>query len=126
MCEVLGGCRCGNVRILAPGSPRRVGVCHCHDFRKHHGALFHASAVFAQDAVTIQGDTCDHAGRHFCPQCGSSVFAQSDDETEVHLGSLDVENQFVPTYEIWTIHRETWLQPVPGATQHERGRDCID
>ena len=70
MCEVLGGCRCGNVRILATGSPRRVGVCHCHDCRKHHGALFHASAVFAQDAVTIQGDTCDHAGRHFARNVG--------------------------------------------------------
>ena len=50
-----GGCTCGNVRIVASGRPYRVGLCHCLDCRKHHGALFHASAVFPQDAVTIEG-----------------------------------------------------------------------
>jgi hypothetical protein len=39
-----GGCLCGNVRIVASGLPYRVGLCHCLDCRKHHGALFHASA----------------------------------------------------------------------------------
>lgn len=41
-----GGCLCGKVRIVACGRPWRVGLCHCLDCRKHHGALFHASAVF--------------------------------------------------------------------------------
>jgi hypothetical protein len=41
-----GGCLCGSVRIVASGRPYRVGVCHCLDCRKHHGALFHASAIF--------------------------------------------------------------------------------
>ena len=58
-----GGCLCGNVRIVASGRPYRVGLCHCLDCRKHHGALFHASAVFPQDAVTIDGETRDYAGR---------------------------------------------------------------
>jgi hypothetical protein len=58
-----GGCLCGNVRIVAAGRPYRVGLCHCLDCRKHHGALFHASAVFPQDAVTIDGETRDYGGR---------------------------------------------------------------
>ena len=41
-----GGCLCGNVRIQASGRPYRVGLCHCLDCRKHHGALFYAAAVF--------------------------------------------------------------------------------
>ena len=41
-----GGYLCGSVRIVASGRPYRVGVCHCLDCRKHHGALFHASAIF--------------------------------------------------------------------------------
>ena len=72
-----GGCLCGNVRLVASGLPYRVGLCHCLDCRKHHGALFHASAVFPQDAVTIDGETRDYAGRFFCPRCGSSIFGLS-------------------------------------------------
>lgn len=45
-----GGCLCGSVRIVASGRPYRVGVCHCLDCRKHHGALFYASATFPQVA----------------------------------------------------------------------------
>lgn len=56
-----GGCLCGRVRIEASGRPYRVGICHCLDCRKHHGALFHASAIFPKDAVTINGETGDYA-----------------------------------------------------------------
>ena len=64
-----GGCLCGNVRLVASGQPYRVGLCHCLDCRKHHGALFHASAVFPQEAVTIEGETREYARRFFCPRC---------------------------------------------------------
>ena len=118
-----GGCLCGNVRLIASGRPYRVGLCHCLDCRKHHGALFLATAIFPQDAVTITGDTHNYAGRHFCPRCGSSVFARSGDEIEVHLGTLDAPNQLQPTYELWTVRRETWLPEFPLAKHYARNRD---
>lgn len=121
-----GGCLCGDVRIVALGRPYRVGLCHCLDCRKHHGALFYASAVFPQDVMTIDGETHNYKGRSFCPNCGSSVFARSADEIEVHLGSLDAPNQLTPTYESWTIRRESWLPRLPHAKQYERGRDAKD
>ncbi len=108
-----GGCLCGNVRIVASGLPYRVGLCHCLNCRKHHGALFQASAVFPQDAVTIDGETRDYGGRFFCPCCGSSIFARSADEIEVNLGSLDAPDQLMPTYESWIVRRESWLPPFP-------------
>ena len=95
-----GGCLCGNVRVAASGLPDRVGICHCLDCRKHHGAPFHASAVFPEDRVTIEGETRDYGGRYFCPRCGSSVFSRSADEIEVSLGALDAENQLTPSYEL--------------------------
>ena len=98
-----GGCLCGNVRIEASGRPYRVGLCHCLDCRKHHGALFHAFAIFPQAAVTIAGETRDYAGRFFCPRCGSSVFARSADEIEVSLGALDAPDQLLPTYELCPV-----------------------
>ncbi len=118
-----GGCLCGNVRFVASGSPYRVGICHCLDCRKHHGALFHASAIFPESAVTIDGETKDYAGRYFCPRCGSSVFSKSEDEVEINLGALDASDQFKPTYELWTIRRESWLPPFPLKRHYERDRD---
>jgi hypothetical protein len=119
-----GGCLCGNVRIVASGLPYRVGLCHCLDCRKHHGALFSASAMFPQDAVTIEGETHDYAGRSFCPRCGSSVFARTGDEIEVHLGSLDAPDQLMPTYESWVVRRESWLPSFPLTRHYERSRDA--
>ncbi|MDH0895418.1 MULTISPECIES: GFA family protein [unclassified Pseudomonas] len=118
-----GGCLCGDVRLVASGRPYRVGLCHCLDCRKHHGALFHASAIFPQAAVVIEGETRDYAGRCFCPRCGSSVFSRSGDEVEVHLGTLDEPDRFVPTYESWTVRRESWLPPFALARRYEHDRD---
>ncbi|OJU49915.1 MAG: aldehyde-activating protein, partial [Mesorhizobium sp. 61-13] len=102
----------------------RVGICHCLDCRKHHGALFHASAIFPESAVKVDGETNNYKGRHFCPTCGSSVFGHSGDEIEVNLGSLDEPDQLKPTYELWTIRRESWLPPFPLARHYDRDRDA--
>lgn len=123
MQQVAGGCLCGKLRVLATGQPYRVGLCHCLDCRKHHGALFHASAVFPADAVTITGEARDYGGRFFCPECGSPVFGRSGDEIEVNLGALDAPDQFTPTYELWTIRRESWLPAFPLARHYPRDRD---
>jgi hypothetical protein len=123
MAQFTGGCLCGNVRIEATGQPYRVGLCHCLDCRKHHGALFHASAVFPKNAVTVVGATADYAGRFFCPRCGSSVFSRSADEIEINLGTLDSPNQLRPTYELWISRRESWLPPFPFTKRYEGDRE---
>ncbi|HSC19931.1 MAG TPA: GFA family protein [Rhizomicrobium sp.] len=123
MDQFTGGCLCGKVRLVARGKPNRVGLCHCLDCRKHHGALFFAAAMYPADAVTITGETRGYRGRFFCPNCGSSVFGRSGEEVEVHLGSLDEPNQLTPTYELWTIRRESWLPPFPLAHRYARNRD---
>lgn len=123
MDDVTGGCLCGQVRLSARGRPYRVGLCHCLDCRKHHGALFNASAIFPAEAVTISGETAAFRGRHFCPRCGSSVFAVSGDEVEVALGVLDAPDQFTPSYELWTIRREAWLPPFPLKHHYARDRE---
>lgn len=123
MDQFTGSCLCGDVLIAASGRPYRVGLCHCLDCRKHHGSLFHAFAIFPEDSVTIEGKTRDYAGRHFCPRCGSSVFAASGDEIEISLGSLDAIDQLMPTYELWTIRREFWLPSFPLKRKYEHDRD---
>lgn len=118
-----GGCLCGDVRIVATGQPYRVGLCHCLDCRKHHGALFHASAIFPEDAVTIEGEVRTYAGRSFCPRCGSSVFGASGDEVVVALGAFDAIDQLVPAYELWTVRRESFLPPFALERHYEGDRE---
>jgi hypothetical protein len=126
MDQISGGCLCGEVRITASGRPYRVGLCHCLDCRKHHGALFFAAAIFPADAMTIEGETHEFRHRHFCPRCGSSVFARYDggDEIEVHLGTFDAPDQLMPTYECWTVRRESWLPEFPLKNSYERDREA--
>jgi hypothetical protein len=80
--------------------------------------------VYPQDAVTIEGETRDYAGRFFCPGCGSPMFGRSADEIEVNLGSLDAHDQLMPSDQLWTIRREPWLPPFPLAKRYERERDA--
>ena len=122
MTQATASCLCGEVRIVATGEPYRVGLCHCLDCRKNSGSLFQALAMFPEEAVAIEGGTREFAGRHFCPRCGSSVFARSGDEIEVALGAFDAPDRFTPTYELWTVRRESWLPPFPLARHYERDR----
>ncbi|WP_299147160.1 GFA family protein [uncultured Tateyamaria sp.] len=123
MKQVTGGCTCGAVRFVATGAPLRVGICHCLDCRRHHGALFYAAAVFDESGVRVTGPTRHQAERHFCPACGSSVFARSGAEIELHLGAMDDPDGLTPTYECWTVRRAPWLAPFAGMTQYDRGRE---
>ena len=111
------------MRFAAAGAPYRVGVCHCLDCRKHHGAVFHASAIFPAEVVTITGETRHFGNRHFCPRCGSSVFAREEDEVILSLGCFDAPDQFQPTYELWTIRREAWLPAFPTRHLYDRDRE---
>jgi hypothetical protein len=122
MANITGGCVCGKVRFEAEGEPDRVGICHCLDCRKYHGALFYAAAIYPDTHVRITGEARMYEGRYFCPTCGSRVFNRNGAEVELHLGALDAVNQFRPSYELWTIRRESWLPEFPVERRHERDR----
>lgn len=121
--QYTGGCLCGAIRLTADGPPYRVGLCHCNDCRRHHGALFLAAAIFPQEAVSVTGAPRSYAGRFFCGTCGSSVFSRTSDEVEVHLGALDCAEDLVPSYELWTIRRATWLPHFPTLQSYPRDRE---
>ncbi|MCL1633630.1 hypothetical protein M2650_03095 [Luteimonas sp. SX5] len=41
----------------------------------------------------------------------------------MNLGILDAPDQLTPTYELWTIRRESWLPPFPLKKRYDRDRD---
>ena len=116
------GCLCGDIRLVTTGEPYRTGLCHCLDCRKNHGALFHGSAIFPLEAVTITGTPGEYQGRYFCTRCGSPVYGIFGDEIGVNLGAFDTPDAFAPTYELWTIRREGWLPPFTGLRQFPGNR----
>jgi hypothetical protein len=121
-------CNCGAVRIETRGEAARVGLCHCLTCRKESGGLFMAFAVWHADHVKIEGRTASWKAttdsRHFCPFCGSTLFdvVEGTSEIEVRLGAFDKPTDLLPQYELWTVRREKWLAPVPGAQQYERNK----
>jgi hypothetical protein len=118
-----GGCLCGALRFTATGAPYRVGICHCMDCRKNHGAPFHASAIFPETAVTLIGTWATWGDRSFCPTCGSPVFAHIEDEIGINLGTFDAPDLFQPTYELWMIRRESWLPEFTGMRHYDQNRE---
>jgi hypothetical protein len=116
-----GGCLCGAVRYEIRGEPLMVGLCHCEDCRKATGGLALHYADWPAAAVTVTGELRSFAGRSFCPACGSRVLHDGGETVEVLLGTLDdPPTDLAPQREIWTVRREPWLSPVPGAEQWER------
>ena len=124
-----GGCLCGRVRIEARGAPLRVGLCHCLACRKQTGGPFLAFAVWRRSDVTIAGETRSWLGptvrRHFCPECGSSLYDTDGaaEEIEICLGAFDeAPSGLAPAYETWVMRREAWLAPLEGAPQFRGNR----
>ena len=39
------------------------------------------------------------------------------------LGALEDTDQFVPTYELFTLRRESWLPPFPTKRRYVKDRD---
>lgn len=124
-----GGCLCGQVRYVATEAPIGVRICHCRQCQKAQGAPFLAAASFPRRSVTISGQTARHQSsarlyRHFCPACGTRLFAEPIDAPErwaVTLASLDDPNAIRPEMHIWTSSRLDWMVFDDGLPQFEQG-----
>jgi hypothetical protein len=110
----------------------RIGLCHCITCRKASAAPFTASGIWRREDVTIQGDTRSWKDatvvRHFCPSCGSPLFGASDGggEIAIGLGILDVApTGLVPTYELFAVRRETWVEVVPQTERFAGHRTAV-
>jgi hypothetical protein len=118
-----GGCLCGSVSFNVKDAPMRIGLCHCADCRKESGSSFVTFGVWPPQAFESQGEVRYFRGRGFCPECGSRVFNQiEDDGIEIRIGALDMApTDIEPEYELWVKRRENWLQPLP-LPQYEEDR----
>ena len=115
-----GGCLCGAVRIVASAPPIAMAQCHCRDCQRVSGAGHTSNARFDAASVEITGKTASYAVRadsgntfmrHFCPTCGSRVFALSSGRPGMIIlaaGAFDDSSWFSPQVVLYGRSRPDW------------------
>lgn len=125
----LAQCQCGQLRVRAEGPPGRISVCHCLDCQRRTGSVFGAQARFAADAVHVDGkrrlyrrkaDSGNTISFYFCPQCGSTVYYQIDEDpavTAIPLGAFADPGFPAPAFSVYEVRKHPWLQ-LHGDMEH--------
>jgi hypothetical protein len=116
-----GGCLCGKVRYSVDAEPAFVGVCHCTNCQKHSGSAFAIAIAVPKPLLTVTGSpkTFDDRGdsgkilhRHFCADCGSSLFDEADLMPGIAMilaGTLDDNSWVKPQTEIYCDSAQSWV-----------------
>jgi hypothetical protein len=133
-------CACGRVEATVQDEPLLVVLCHCDFCQKRSGNVFIASAHFAEEqVVAISGETKIYNGLevdgvgavgvpggidyHFCTTCGSTLYwvmvspLTGQRIVVVAVGNFVDADFPIPTTELFTKYRHTWVAPVPDAAQ---------
>lgn len=130
--EFTGGCLCQAVRYRITAAPVSSRVCWCRDCQYVGAGSGTANAIFPTAALTVEGELAEHTRvadsgnrvrRRFCPQCGTSMFANSSARPEftgVRLGTLDEPKRLRPEATIWTSSAPFWATFDPALPQFER------
>ena len=124
-----GQCHCGAIRYEMPAEPIYHALCHCSDCRRATGAPAVAWALAPKEAVTIRGEprvyaSSEHARRHFCGACGSSLFYTNDvvfpGMIDVQSATLDDRDRIPVQAQIQTAERIGWMEKLGDMPAFER------
>ncbi|TKT79985.1 GFA family protein [Aquamicrobium sp. LC103] len=127
--RVNGSCHCGAIAFEAEIDPNRVRICHCNDCQKLSGTAFRVTAPCPEEAFRLlQGSPAIYtkkaqSGRRrlqvFCPNCGSPLYATSDEPPGsrtfgLRVGVLDQRGELKPNRQYWFQSALAWLPKLPG------------
>jgi len=120
--NVSGSCLCGEVRFEASAEPAMQLLCHCTDCQTVSGAAAYAAYVVPLDTLKVlQGKpahfevTADSGrinSRHFCPNCGTRVWAVLAElgMASVNGLALDDRDHFQPEADHMPNSAPGWCQ----------------
>jgi len=118
-------CSCGQLRVTVEGDPVRISMCHCLACQRRTGSAFAIQARWPVGQVEIQGrhteyvrisDDGEERTSSFCPDCGATVFYQSDPERiAVPIGAFADPTFPPPTISVWEERRHPWVGVPAGA-----------
>jgi hypothetical protein len=119
---ITGGCLCGAIRFETSAVPAAQLLCHCTDCQTVSGAAAYAAYVVPIDSLKVtQGEaacfdiTADSGrinSRHFCPICGTRVWAMLPELGIVSVNglALDERTHFQPTANPMPDSAPEWCQ----------------
>ncbi|UVC12483.1 GFA family protein (plasmid) [Rhizobium sp. TH2] len=122
-----GGCLCGAMRYEFQGDPPYSGYCHCNMCKRATGGAF---AVLVQarrgHLKWTKGQPSEFrsspiATRGFCPECGTPLYLQYDDDELIRLtaGSLDHPEGIRPAGHYGVESRLAWADNGPDLPEEE-------
>ena len=129
-----GGCRCGIVRYECTAEFIAMSFCYCRDCQRISGSAFGSFVLIPPGSMRLQkGQPRRYAAttdsgrlmtREFCGDCGSPLFARTDNIFGIAAGSLDEPSVLQPSMAIWLDSAQSWA-PVPDHLERFPGNPPI-
>ncbi|MGB2742216.1 MAG: GFA family protein [Cognaticolwellia sp.] len=124
--HITGSCHCGEITFEAEVDENKVLLCHCHDCQKLSGTAFRSVVVSEPEGLTFTkgkpkeyvkvADSGNHRAQGFCQNCGSAIYATSEDTSNrvygIRAGCIDQRDILVPKSQIWYSSAVPWLNEV--------------
>jgi hypothetical protein len=127
-----GGCQCGRVRFTVAGEPLALYVCHCLECRKQSASAFGMSLMMPRASLALtagepriwtrDADSGRRVACAFCPDCGSRLWHQGDQDAgtvTIKAGALNDPVDAAAAIHIWVKRK------LPGIAIPEGAR-CFD
>ena len=124
-------CECGQLSITLRGDPALVVLCACRNCQRRSGSAFYGAAWFEKSMVmSIQGESTVYRRssdfereieRHFCPNCGSTVYAYVGvfpDRINVNWGGFEADD-LDPDAVVFVRSLPSWLGLPEQLRRHE-------
>ncbi|MCX8475650.1 MAG: GFA family protein [Sphingomonas sp.] len=132
MSRYTGRCACGAVTATIEGEAFAVRQCWCRQCQQIAAGSPTANAMFATDAVALQGELASTSytaasgntlTQSFCGKCGTHVMGQSSARPQfrtIRLGFIDTPNDLAPQVAIWTDDAPAWAVIDPALERFPR------
>ena len=126
-----GGCLCEAVKFEVHGELLEVVNCHCSKCRRIHGHVSAYTATARENLVIKKEDglkwyrsvkdETPNVYRGFCQECGSSLFWDPRDMTNISIaaGSLDPPTNLKTICHVYAAQAGDYYEIEDGLAQHE-------
>lgn len=122
-----GSCLCGKVAYRCGNLLSPIGLCHCRTCQKAHASAYAPTARAAKATfewtrgsdIVAAFESTPGKNRWFCPNCGSHLMAEWQDQDQVILrvGSVDTPLDQRPVVHIFMADSNPALEAPPGTPE---------